>query len=380
MASSMREALEAAAKEHGLESEATESRDVTAPRGGSEVEGETVAAKPEQVLPGKAVPVGSLAERQHAESKAPAKTEAKADVKPEVKTEPKPGEVQRDEKGRFTSKKFPGQWKKDLQPVWEKPGGHTPEEWLQIQEEALRRETDHSANATNLQKRIQELEPTHKGFTELLAPYKDTLARRGVEPIALMKQLLAMAEYADRDFAGFVTEQARMRGLNLASLVQQQDSQPADPKVAALERQLQHLTHTLQSSQQQSQQQTQSQIQAQVQAFQSATNEDGSPKHPHFERVKVKMGHLMAADAQLTLDQAYKDACFADSEVREAILADEWTAREQKRLAELKRQEDAAKSNQGGTSGHTVVALPKGSTIRAQLSAAFDKYGGERVA
>ncbi len=382
MASSIREALEAASKEHGM-TEETVSHEQGAPRGGSETEGERVPiktehlVKTEQVLPVKAVPADSLAERKHAEAK-----EKPKEVKAEVKAEPaKTGEPQRDEKGRFTSKKFPGQWKKELQPAWEKPGGHSPEEWLQIQEEALRRETEHSANATNLQKRIQELEPTHRGFTELLNPYKDTLARRGIEPLALMKQLLAMAEYADRDFPGFVNEQARMRGLNLASLIQSQDSQtPADPKVMELERQLQQLTQTIQSSQQQSRQQTQSQIQAQVESFQSARNEDGSPKHPHFERVKVKMGHLMAADAKLTLDQAYKDACFADPEVREALLADEWDAREKKRLAELKRQEDAAKSNMGGTSGTTVVALPKGSSIRAQLNAAFDKYGGERVA
>ena len=285
--------------------------------------------------------------------------------------------------GKFVAKKYPGTWKKELEAHWTKPGGHTPEEWAAIQSEIERRESEHSSNATGLQKRLAEIETSSKPFNEIFAPYKETFARRGIDPAALTKQLLAMAEFADRDFAGFVTEQARMRGLDLASLVQQQQDsgQAADPRVLQLETQLRTLQAQIQGGQQQAQQHVQSQVKSEVDAFSQATNQDGSPKRPHFERVKPLMGRLLAGDQTLTLEQAYDQACYADPEIRQALLQDEWAQREKKRLEDLKRIEDAAKSHRGSTNGREATPLPKGSTLRAQLSHAYDLEAGEaRVA
>ena len=301
-------------------------------------------------------------------------TEKKVEQKADDKT------VARDEKGKFTAKKYPGQWKQDLAHLWEKPGGHTAEEWAKFQEEALRRETVYSTDQSNFQKRLNEMEPVYKGITQVFEPYKDTFARRGIEPVAVMKQLLALSEYADRDPVGFLTEQARMRGLDLASLVQQQQDsgQPVDPKVAALETELRQIKAHIQASQYQSQAQEKQSITNHVQTFQNATNEDGSPKHPHFERVRVKMGSLMTADENLSVEDAYRDACYADPEVRESLLADEWTKRNAKQIDDLKRASDAAKSQRGGSSGRfNGQALPKGSSIRAQLEANFDRLNGD---
>ncbi|MDH4187417.1 MAG: hypothetical protein OEV08_10495 [Nitrospira sp.] len=311
--------------------------------------------------------------------------ETRKDKKPEApeqKVEQKADDkaVARDEKGKFTAKKYPGQWKQDLAPLWEKPGGHTAEEWAKFQEEALRREMVYSTDQSNWQKRLNEMEPVYKGITQVFEPYKDTFARRGIEPVAVMKQLLALSEYADRDPVGFLTEQARMRGLDLASLVQQQQDsgQPVDPKVAALETELRQIKAVIQATQNQTQVQQQQSVTKQVQTFQTATNEDGSPKHPHFDRVRLKMGSLMTADQDLSMEDAYRDACYADPEVRESILADEWTRRNAKHAEDLKRASDAAKSQRGGSSGRFAgQSLPKGSSIRAQLEANYDRLNGD---
>lgn len=358
---SMREQLMAAVDQHGFKDEAPVERvnDAPAPKG--EPPAEVVRVDPLQ-------PQGSI--RQHEAPKE--KIEAKVETK-EAKTEERP----RDETGKFVARKAPGQLKKELQPVWEKPGGHTPEEWLQLQDEFIRRESDHSKNSGELQKKLGEIEPKNKAFDEVFSPYRERLSRQGIEPVSFVKQLLAMADYADRDFAGFVSEQARMRGVDLSALIQQQvDAPQGDPRVVALENQLRQITAQLQGNQQQAQQRTQSEVAQHVQAFQSASNSDGSPKHPHFERVKGHMGSLMGADAKLTLEDAYRDACYAVPEIREAILADEWSARESKRLEELKRAEDAAKSNRGGPNGQAPSSLPRGSSIRAQLLSAWDSQAG----
>lgn len=366
---SMREQLEASFSQHegGERTETvTNNADSPAPKGAERQE--SVSVEPEQKPASKVDRV--VPQHQAAEKK--------VEQKPEVKTEAKTEERPRDAQGKFVPKTFPAQWKKQFETHWSKPGGHTAEEWAAIQEEILRREGDHTTNAGKLQSRISEMEPMFKGFTDAITPYKDHLARRGVEPLGLIKQLLASAEFADRDFAGFVTEQARMRGFDLASLIQQQQDSQAqvDPAVRKLEQELAALKSTITTQQVTAQNQTRAEVRSQVEAFQNATNEDGSPKHPHFERVKVKMGSLMQAAPDLTLEQAYKDACYADPEVREAILADEWDQREKKRLAELERQKNAAKSTMGSTSGMNGSALPKGSSIRAQLSHAYDQLEG----
>lgn len=370
---SMRDQLEAAFSEHSDESPAAavvnDNHEAPAPKGSERQE--AVSAEPEvKAKPQKAVPQHSLVE--------PKKVDVKPEAKVEQKQEAKPGERERDASGKFVPKKVPGQWKKELHTYWEKPGGHTAEEWAAIQEEILRREGDYSKSESSFRQRLNDMEPAYKGFTEAFTPYKERLARSGLEPVSLVKQLLAQADFADRDFAGFVTEQARMRGFDIASLIQQQQDAPqAAPEVVALQRELAAIKNTISSQQAQVQHQTQAEVRTQVESFQNATNEDGSPKHPHFERVKVKMGSLMHASPEMTLDQAYRDACYADPEIREALLADEWEQRESKRREELARQSNAAKSNMGRTSGTTGTPLPKGSTIRAQLTAATEQLWGE---
>lgn len=84
--------------------------------------------------------------------------------------------------------------------------------------------------------------------------------------------------------------------------------------------------------------------QGQIEKFRTASDDSGNPKHPYFDEVKVQMGELMelanAKGRNLTLDDAYDQACRLNGGVHAKILDNE------KRSHERKAAEERRKSSQ----------------------------------
>lgn len=310
---------------------------------------------------------------------APKDTEKAAKAAQEQNAESK--EQARGSDGKFVSRKMPSAWKKEFAPLWDKPGGHTADEWGQFQAEIERRETEAAKNAQGLNDRLKGIEPHWNAMQQVFHPYQDLFARRGLQAPQVMQQLLALASQAENDWPSFVREQSRLRGFDLAQFVASDTGQSEiDPAISALQKELQALKGQLTQRQQFEAQQSQQSAASQVATFQGATNSDGTPKHPHFERVRRTMHGLMTVNPELGLEQAYDQACNADPEIRETLIAEELTRREAKRVEELKRAADAAKSSSGNASGQSVGTLPKGSTVRAHLIQAMERLnGGARI-
>lgn len=79
-----------------------------------------------------------------------------------------------------------------------------------------------------------------------------------------------------------------------------------------------------------------------VDAFQSATNPDGSQKHPHFEAVKQTMGTLLYTGKARTLDDAYAIATEPIEKAIAARLAAERSAIEQRNRETVEKAKRAA--------------------------------------
>lgn len=246
-----------------------------------------------------------------------------------------------------------------------------------LKREFKKYERDQGENGRKLHEEMSRIKPEYDEISRAFAPYRDTFARRGMSPAQVTHQLLALANQADTDPVGFIKEQMRMRGITAEHLADGPGQSEGDPKIRELETELKRVQSYIQNTQEQSNQQTQHQVKTTVLSFQNAANEDGSPKHPHFDRVRTKMGALMSADDDLSIEAAYEQACYADPEIRKAVLAETQAEAERVRLANLKRSQNAGKSTLGGTAGRSSGGLPAGSSIRAQLTHAFDKYEGE---
>lgn len=89
------------------------------------------------------------------------------------------------------------------------------------------------------------------------------------------------------------------------------------------------------------------QIQAQtftqsIESFQSATNADGTPKHPYFEDVKMFMGTLLQSGKAQTLDDAYAIATAPIVRSIEAAKAAERSAMESRNRETVEKAKRAA--------------------------------------
>lgn len=367
---SIREILEAeAAKEFGGEPEVKEQEGTAPPTKGQD-QGEVLSAVPEKEEKTEEPKRRSISPHENVrKQKKVADATPEPEKEPEAETKEAPKEAKQTPAGDevapgFLSPAAKAKWG-SLDPI--------------LRRELKKYERDGATNAQSLNDKLKALEPEYNEWARVTAPYKENFARQGMSMPQVFNQLMALVKYADQDFAGFIREQARQRGFDLTQLVVEPGVQ-VDPKVSQLENQLRQIQAQLQGQQQAQVQQAQQSVQSQIEQFQNATDESGNPKHPYFENVKKAMGALMQIDPNMTLDDAYSRAVYADPEIRALVLADQRAADEAKRKAELIRQQNAAKSAAGRPSGTPAGALPPGSNIRAHLLRAMEMAeSGARV-
>lgn len=230
-----------------------------------------------------------------------------------------------------------------------------------------------------------------------IQPYEAMLRAEGSTPdkavASLMRSAYVLRTASPQQKGELIMQIAQQYGADLSQFVGQRESPDGQQDPSNVQQTVQQLLSPyLQRLQAQEQQQAQAQqeqaaqvereISSQIEAFRSATNQDGTPKHLYFENVRGEMSALMANGRAQSLDQAYEMACWANPEVRAALIADQQSKAEAQRLEEAKRKaKDAGRAgfNVQGQGGVGIAGATQ-SSLRDDLSAQFDAaLGGARV-
>lgn len=120
-------------------------------------------------------------------------------------------------------------------------------------------------------------------------------------------------------------------------------------------------------------QQHEAQTASQLHAFAATTGPDGSPKYPHFERVRAAMGQLMASGQAQTLEAAYTMAAkpIDDAITQEVERRTKAAAEAQKAAIEKAKKARPLRTSATGANGR-VVSKGIDAHLQAALSALPD--------
>jgi hypothetical protein len=179
-------------------------------------------------------------------------------------------------------------------------------------------------------------------------------------------QLLAYAEQLAKDPKSTIPQLAKLYGVDLGALVAEQPY--VDPQVAQLQSQLQQLQQQQQMSVQQSQQAQYNRLMDEIRSFETAADESGNPKHPHFNRVFDRMVRLVRAEEAKSIQDAYEMAISLDKELQ-AEMAEE--ARKQEALAKAADAKKAADASRTVKSKATNAGAPPSKSLRDDIAASI---------
>lgn len=198
---------------------------------------------------------------------------------------------------------------------------------------------------------------------EALAPIEQQMQLAGVSRIDGVKQLVAahqlLTSDADqglrwlaksyggtiRDKSAFLKSLASEMGVELAAGQQAEPEyldQTAKTEIEALKAEISRFKDTQAQSQQAATEQQVQQASAELAAFRDAKDDAGNLKHPHYERVRLKMGQLYQADPSRSFADLYETAVMDDPELRQQRI-DAMVAEKQKANGKVERQKRAKK-------------------------------------
>lgn len=215
-------------------------------------------------------------------------------------------------------------------------------------------------------------------FERIIGPRAAQLAAEYGSPEKAVEQLFSLSDFAARQPQQFVAWFCQTRGINPASLMAQPAQQPAyDPALAPvlqpLQQQVEQLTRQLQS------QQSQAEEVAQTARLQTVRQFMADPAHPYVNDVFPEMVALINAardaGAELTLQDAYDRAAWANPAVRAQLQADqrEKAEAEQRAKAEAARRAGATLTG-SPLNGATPSAAHPASTVRDELLRAWNAH------
>jgi len=179
---------------------------------------------------------------------------------------------------------------------------------------SLKRDTD--AHYTRKLEDAAAQRKTFEPIAQTLDELSDIAAAQGMDPAGIVKGYAAIEKV--------LTYGRFDEKLNLISQICQRYGIPFDPQqsLGTLEpeavqnysalhdrdAELARVRAEAEQTRRQLQQFEAQSFQAQIEAFQTATNPDGTPKHPYFDAVKATMGSLLQSRQATSLEDAYLKA------------------------------------------------------------------------
>lgn len=212
-----------------------------------------------------------------------------------------------------------------------------------VRAEVSRRESEMDAAGI----RWSEEKKTLLGHFE---PVREISEQYKAHPGEVIQRLAAADRYLERDPENAIRWLAGAYKVDLSKLAASPaaptPTQPqADPVVAELKSELLSVKQRLDAEET-------AKVNGAITAFAEVKDATGNPAHPHYETVKADMGYLLLAAAQagreLTLDQAYEQAVWANADTRAKLMA----AQTAPAGANAKAREAAEKARKGALSAH----------------------------
>ena len=240
---------------------------------------------------------------------------------------------------------------------------HLPEDQRSFM---LQREQERDAAFTRKTTDLAEQRRQIESLQGVLAPYKQQMQAHGISEAEYVSRLMTYDNALRQNPKLALQNLAQHYGIKLSgdSGVDYVEETPSDPQILQLQQQLNQTQAHIQTMQQSQVMAQQQQLVDQVESFSTAKDAKGNLKHPHFEKLRERMGRLVNAGETTDLNEAYGMALRLDNDLYNEAITNERNAVSKKADDRRKAAVQKAKKIQP-TRGHG--ALPGGSVKPSDL-------------
>jgi hypothetical protein len=251
----------------------------------------------------------------------------------------------------------PKNWTEDVKKVFET----LPPE---SQEFMIKRDKEMTSDYTKKTQELAEQRKSIEALDAVIQPARQNISATGISEAEYISRLLNADHALRTDPKNALRQLAQGYGINLSSMNEESESwNDPDPQYAQLMQQNQQIMSELNQFKQQNIQTTVAQTEQTVEQFSMKTSTDGKLMHPHFDKVRVKMGNLIDAGEAKGLDDAYSKAVRLDDDLyAEAIKSSKLSVKQQE---DSKRKAAVDKARKVKPSGS--ANPPKGSIKASDL-------------
>jgi len=284
-------------------------------------------------------------------------TEQEDDQSDSEDSEENPDNVEASENSTESKLEAPKNWSDDVKKVFDTLPAES-------QEFMIKRDKEMTSDYTKKTQDLAEQRKNIEALDKVLQPARQNIQATGIGEAEYISRLLNADQALRTNPKMALRQLAQGYGINLSSLEDESESwNDPDPQYAQLMQQNQQIMAELNQFKQQNMQSTVAQTEQTVEQFSTKTDAEGKLVHPHFDKVRVKMGNLIDAGEAKGLDDAYAKAVRLDDDLyAEALKASQLSIKKQEDSKRKKAVEKARKVKPSASANP-----PKGSVKASDL-------------
>ena len=284
-------------------------------------------------------------------------TEQEDDQSDSEDSEENPDNVEASENSTESKLEAPKNWSDDVKKVFDTLPAES-------QEFMIKRDKEMTSDYTKKTQDLAEQRKNIEALDKVLQPARQNIQATGIGEAEYISRLLNADQALRTNPKMALRQLAQGYGINLSSLEDESESwNDPDPQYAQLMQQNQQIMAELNQFKQQNMQSTVAQTEQTVEQFSTKTDAEGKLIHPHFDKVRVKMGNLIDAGEAKGLDDAYAKAVRLDDDLyAQALKASQLSVKKQEDSKRKKAVEKARKVKPSASANP-----PKGSVKASDL-------------
>ena len=284
-------------------------------------------------------------------------TEQEDDQSDSEDSEENPDNVEASKNSTESKLEAPKNWSDDVKKVFDTLPAES-------QEFMIKRDKEMTSDYTKKTQDLAEQRKNIEALDKVLQPARQNIQATGIGEAEYISRLLNADQALRTNPKMALRQLAQGYGINLSSLEDESESwNDPDPQYAQLLQQNQQIMAELNQFKQQNMQSTVAQTEQTVEQFSTKTDAEGKLIHPHFDKVRVKMGNLIDAGEAKGLDDAYAKAVRLDDDLyAEALKASQLSIKKQEDSKRKKAVEKARKVKPSASANP-----PKGSVKASDL-------------
>jgi len=284
-------------------------------------------------------------------------TEQEDDQSDSENSEENPDNVEASENSTESKLEAPKNWSDDVKKVFDTLPAES-------QEFMIKRDKEMTSDYTKKTQDLAEQRKNIEALDKVLQPARQNIQATGIGEAEYISRLLNADQALRTNPKMALRQLAQGYGINLSSLEDESESwNDPDPQYAQLMQQNQQIMAELNQFKQQNMQSTVAQTEQTVEQFSTKTDAEGKLVHPHFDKVRVKMGNLIDAGEAKGLDDAYAKAVRLDDDLyAQALKASQLSIKKQEDSKRKKAVEKARKVKPSASANP-----PKGSVKASDL-------------